>query len=269
MMRQVPQIKTVIPMTNSIFSHMDYEFGMIEASQLDLLFSTNYGERNISPVVDRIVADMDSVTDSELTELANLLLSIYRKKWDRYKEIHSMEYDMIHNYLDEYTESVTLVTSETSEGNSEMSDTSSENSTETKTRTDDLQKSTSYTSDETRNGTDDSKIYGFNSTEAVNTDTNSENSETGIESTSDESNTGTQTYANSSERERNLTRTNSTDSATDATQNKDRTFTHKGNIGNLTTQELIRQEIKLWEWNFIESVLNDAKDLLTLPIYLS
>lgn len=268
-MRQVPQIKTVIPMINSVFSHMDYEFGMIDASQLDLLFSTNYGERNISPIVERIVTDMDSVTDSELTELANLILSIYRKKWDRYKEIYSIEYDNIHNYLDEYTESVTIITSETSEGNSEMSDISNEIGTENKTRTDDLQKSTSYTSDENRSGVDNSKIYGFNSTEAVDSDSSTENLETGIEGTSDENSTGTQTYANSSERERNLTRTNSTDSATDATQNKDRTFTHKGNIGNLTTQELIRQDIKLWEWNFIESILNDAKDLLTLPIYLS
>lgn len=268
MKKQVPQIKTVIPMTNAIFAHMDYEFGMIDASQLDLLFSTNYGERNISPIVERIVTDMTSVNDEELTEIANLLLSIYRKKWDRYKDIYSIEYDAIHNYLDEYTESTTVISSEQSEVNSELTDTSNESATENKTRTDDLHKSATYSSDETNSGTDDSQIYGFNSVDAVNADKTTVNSEKGIEGTNDESNTGTQTQVNTTEKERTANRTNSTDSAIDTTQSKDRTFTHKGNIGNLTTQELIRQDIKLWEWNFIESVLNDVKDLLTLPIYL-
>lgn len=269
MKKQVPQIKTVIPMSNAIFSHMDYDFEMIEASQLDLLFSTNYGERNISPILERLVTDMNSITDDELEEIAKLLLSIYRNKWDRYKEIYSMEYDIIHNYLDEYTENTTVITSEQSEGNSEVTDTVNESATENKTRTDNLQKSTTYASDESHNGTDASQLYGFNSEVGVNSDNSSVNSETGIEGSNDETSTGTQTYENSIEKDRSATRTNSTDNATDSTQNKDRTFTHKGNIGNLTTQELIRQDIKLWEWNFIDSVLNDAKDLLTIPIYLS
>ena len=47
-----------------------------------------------------------------------------------------------------------------------------------------------------------------------------------------------------------------------------KTSTHSGNIGNLTTQQLIKQEIELRRWNFIEAVLEDAKELLTIPMYL-
>ena len=48
-----------------------------------------------------------------------------------------------------------------------------------------------------------------------------------------------------------------------------RTYTHEGNIGNLTTQQLMKQEIELWQWNFIQQVLEDLRDFLTIPIYLS
>ena len=43
---------------------------------------------------------------------------------------------------------------------------------------------------------------------------------------------------------------------------------HKGNIGNLTPQQLITQEIELWRWNYIDEVLSDIKSMITLPIYI-
>lgn len=49
--------------------------------------------------------------------------------------------------------------------------------------------------------------------------------------------------------------------------NRARVYTHKGNIGNFTPQQLIKQEIELWRWNFIDEVLNDVKDFISIPIY--
>ena len=49
--------------------------------------------------------------------------------------------------------------------------------------------------------------------------------------------------------------------------NRARSYTHKGNIGNFTPQQLIKQEIELWRWNFIDEVLNDVKDFISIPIY--
>ena len=43
---------------------------------------------------------------------------------------------------------------------------------------------------------------------------------------------------------------------------------HKGNIGNLTPQQLITQEIELWRWNFIDEVMSDIKSMITIPIYI-
>ena len=41
-----------------------------------------------------------------------------------------------------------------------------------------------------------------------------------------------------------------------------------GNIGNITTQQMLNQEIELWKWNFINQVLEDVKQLTTLQIYI-
>lgn len=49
--------------------------------------------------------------------------------------------------------------------------------------------------------------------------------------------------------------------------NRARSYSHKGNIGNFTPQQLIKQEIELWRWNFIDEVLNDVKDFISIPIY--
>ena len=43
---------------------------------------------------------------------------------------------------------------------------------------------------------------------------------------------------------------------------------HEGNIGNLTTQHLIEEELELRRETFIQRILNDVKELVTLDIYL-
>lgn len=267
-MKQVPQIKTVIPMTNSIFTHMEYDFGMIEPSRLDLLFASNYGERNISPIVERVVTDFSSITDEELSELSALTLSIYRKKWDRYKDIYSIEYDNIHNYLDEYTESVEVTTTENGSNSNSSTVTVTDEVTTTDIRTDDLTKTGFYTSESAEDSNAKDSVYGFNSTEAVNANSNDGNKTANSTDDSEVKETGTQSRDIESNKTSSNVKEGNTSSSLEGSNKKERTFTHKGNIGNLTTQELIRQDIKLWEWNFIESVLNDVKDLLTLPIYL-
>ena len=63
-------------------------------------------------------------------------------------------------------------------------------------------------------------------------------------------------------------RTAGTEGDTTASEKtRNREFSHLGNIGNQTTQQLIREEIELWRWNYINMVLSDVKDFLTLPIY--
>ena len=52
----------------------------------------------------------ERLTLTERTELARMMYSYYKVKWDKQKAVVAIEYDPIHNYLDEW--------SDTSEGES-------------------------------------------------------------------------------------------------------------------------------------------------------
>ena len=170
-------------------------------------------------------------------------------------------------------------------------------SSDSLTRTDNLT--------EESTGTKDDGLFGFNSEEAVGADTSSTHMRTtntgtqGSSASGNESSTRTanlthtinddrindvdETKTSSSEStvygglikttdETNTTQGTRRTTGTDSTERENertrvRDFTHLGNIGNITTQQLIEQEIKLWHWNFINQVLNDVKDFLTIPVY--
>lgn len=51
------------------------------------------------------------------------------------------------------------------------------------------------------------------------------------------------------------------------TYGRERETTQTGNIGNLSTQKLLTEEIELWQWNFAEQMVTDVMRLLTLSIY--
>lgn len=266
-MTNIPQLKTKIPMINGIFSHMNYDFKVMDASQLDILLLNSYGERCIAPLVSNIMVS-DIPTDDELTSLGFVVTSMYSKKWDRFLNVYNLEYDVIHNYLDEYTESSTAQNVNEGTTTSKVTNTGTDGTSSTSTRTDDLSKTTVNTSESIISNSNDSSVFAFNSESSVKTDESSGDSTNTLDENITVSDSGTQTNVKEETRTLDLSKDSELSNESTTTITRDRQFTHKGNIGNLTTQELIRQEIKLWEWNFIESVLSDVKELLTIPMYL-
>lgn len=370
-----PIVKDVLPIENGVFSHMEYTFrAEVTKEQLDFLFMTSYSRKNLAPVID-ILHDSDAdedefsqLTDAELTKLANLMLSYYKPRWDKLAEIYDIEYDPIHNYLDDWedendgrfdsengkeveqvdTLNTTVTKSNTRTDNlTEIIDRDVEDDN---TRTDNLTERTQYgkTSTETRNTTDTvnygkvdereddttrnntgtvqdvgnrtdtSSVWGFNSGTDVNSDKNTgSNSNTRTDNlverktgtvtdtlsgsdvtlgtgTVADALSGSDTVSNSGTRQdardisEDITKTNSgtqTDAGSDATtgtnrrvvtdegsrndtDHRERSGRHFGNIGNLTSQKMIKEEIELWKWSYIQSILEDARDFLTLSVYL-
>lgn len=134
MSRQSMKVKTMIPMNNGIFTHINYQFPQvfdISQQQLDMLFIANYGMRSVAPIVRAIHEDGDTqLTDAELTQLGQLTHDYFKRKWDRLADVALIEYDPIHNYSDEYHEELT----ESIEGN----DTLTHNTTVTNNETLDI-----------------------------------------------------------------------------------------------------------------------------------
>lgn len=80
-------------------------------------------------------------------------------------------------------------------------------------------------------------------------------------------NTGTQASQGTEATTGTTQRVESGTETVTGTSTRDRSGVHSGNIGNLTSQKQIGEEIALWKWNFIEEILSDATDFLTLQVY--
>jgi hypothetical protein len=253
--------------TNGLFSHIDYDFSAMDKTQLDILFIANYGERPISPICSKLVVGI-SPTDSELSTIASIVKSYYLSKWNHLKELYLIEYDPIHNYLDKLTETVGLTGKESTSKNSTVNTDMTQNGTNSNTRTDNLSESNVSKVETVDANNSDESVYGFNSSNAVKSDSSTESLSSTENTNETRNNTGTQSNSGTSVNKNTGTVTQNDTITTDDNKTHTRTSEHSGNIGNLTTQQLFKQELELRQWNFINSVLEDVKELLTLPIYM-
>lgn len=251
------------------------------------------------------IRDMYTPKWKKQAAVYNLLYDPIHNYSDEYHEALSEDIDktneLTHNVTvanNETIETDTILT----DGGSQVT---SQLSTETSTRTDNLTQQAQSSGNKSSTRTDNfsevldsdtaNNIYGYNSDEAVGDNTSATDStrlNTGTQQnvgtssdTTTTTNTGTQGKSQSGTVETTLTGglTHTTDDSrvtsgtkrttgteTDVTgseRTRTRDFTHLGNIGNHTTQQLITEEIELWRWQITQEILNDVKDFLTLPLY--
>lgn len=288
------KIMQMLPMNNGIFAHIHYEFPeflSITDAQMDLAFLSLYGLKICAPVVHVVHQDDEDLvlTNAELQTLADLIKAMYKHNWDRLADILSIEYDPIHNYQDIYHEELTegiegdstrtpnisIADSNTITDNATVTDGGTETRRTTRNDTDNRN---DFTREEYSDA-DIHKRYGFNSPEnepvgdsvdesqSVRTneltveDTKAGTEQTTINGGLSRTTQGTKGVNGTKRTTGNETEEHSSD------RERVRDSSHLGNIGNLTTQQLLTQEIELWRWNFIQQVLNDVKDFLTLPVY--
>ena len=264
-MDEILMVKDYLSPTNGLFSHINYDFEFVDKAVLDLLVFTTFGERRVAPVVSTILSLKP--TDEELTSLGTIVQSLYKNKWDKYKALLKVNYDPIRNYEDTLTE--TIHDTESNVGTENVNSNVSIDITDTSSdeRTDNLQTSTNLNSENSNTRNDNNSIYGFDSIESVNSD-KSQIVDNGTSKTNGTtSNTGTQSTNGTTTKNGTTIKSDGVSKDYNVTTDKTRESKHTGNIGNLTTQQLMKQEIELWKWNFIESILADLRDFLTIPIY--
>lgn len=252
---------------NSIFSYMQFDFEYLSKEELDILFYANYGDKNPAPIITKVLSLPPTV--DEIVKISLIVESIYGVKWTKLKALTKLEYDPIHNYKDKLTEIIT----ETGENNATegLSSENNRNGTTTKDdiRTDNLSNAVGKETTSSVTSNTDDGIYGFNSTESSNSDTSTTVETVNEDLDSTITSTGTQKNEGSIIEDATDTKTLESTRSSNTSNDRTRESTHEGNIGNLTTQQLLKQEIELWKWNFIQNVLADVNDFLTIPIYLS
>ena len=258
------------------------------------------GGKIVSPLIDRIV-EGETATGTEENKIANIIISMYYRKWEKLYATMQYEYNPIENY-----DMLEVMTNDATVKQYGHTMTRTDNLTHAKSGADTLTHNTTETTTPNLTVNNSNSVYGFNSSTAVNSDAqtrtetgtqataktgteqqgyNSSETDTGTQATaktgteqqgynSSETDTGTQATAktgteqqgyNSSETDTG-TQTNAEGGSDTSTRNY--RLTRSGNIGVTTSQQMIEQERNLWLWDFFHSVVfPDIDRVMTISIY--
>ena len=207
------------------------------ASDLDILYMSHSGEKNIAPLVEYYINDNGKVAEG-LSDLARLCLLRFGEQWRKRFTLLNTEYNPMENV--NITETATTTGEETNTNSEENTATHSTENTET------------YTPQLTDTQTVNKSTYGFNSTADTPTDKTTTAAETagGASTTNSVSGTTTNNATMNGARNKSETANNQIKGL-------------KGVLG----QEAALKELSFLKWNFIEDVFKDVDSVLTLKVY--
>lgn len=205
----------------------------------DAYFTYYSGDKLATRFIKRHTLDGDV---NALT-IARILWGLYGNQWTRLWNAYTLEYKPLDNY------NIKEVTDRDESDDRTISKIVTD--TGTNSGTEDLEHGHVVTDTEETNQYN----FGFNSTDPV----PSAKASSSVTST----NSGIDKTTTSGEFDNK-----SIDDTTDMNViTEDVTKTRSGNIGQNTYQELMRQEIELWKWNFYTQVFEDVDDLLALSVF--
>lgn len=197
---------------------------------LNYLFNHS-GSKEESPLIENFI--FNDFDESKLTQLTNIIDTMFNDKWNRLHDALTLEYGVIDNY--NRIEDTDTLTSDTN------TNTGSHSNTDIMTggRTN------------TRNNTVTNTKSAYDSETFVNND---KDTESGTDVLTYDAETKTTTGNDSN------------------TENKNGSVTThseiKGNIGVTTSQQMITSEIELRRFNLINEIYNDLDSLLTIGVYV-
>lgn len=206
------------------------------AQNLDYAYHGNFsGNKTISNFVNKFVDSDGYITDTNLKRISGFWYSINAGNIARHWEIHKIEYNPIENY------SMSEEIDATKTGTDTI--TISGKETEKNTGTQKLEGESSATG----------SVFGLDSTT---TPAPADKSDGETESTRTDDLTREKSYTD---------RNNETEYDT----NEHTETTRTGNIGTLTSQQMIQSDLDVWKWNFYNNFLFPCADnMLTIPLYL-
>lgn len=257
-------------------------------------FGNRSGHRESSPLLDKFTApdNFNPLTSLDKERLKSIIISKYLANWQRLWDLYKSEYEPLENYnmVENGKDDITDRSLDNYNGSSlEKYSEDSSYKHENENKHEETNSASTYISVDNRKTTDktrqtDTKIYGLGSTTGENSSSVTEH-ETG-EPDSNKDFTITQGNADDNKSYIDRTITDNTEDSTKKDPEKnytDRTdghvnihdgdsthkhdLTRRGNIGVTTTQQMAEQEIKLWQWHYFDTVMNDIDLVLTCPYW--
>lgn len=251
----------------------------------------------------KILNEMVAESNSAMSAYAEIILQMYRDKWDHIWDLYVAEYNPIENYNmvenggDTNVKTGSLDRSGAITRSGSLTRSGAITRTGSESVSDDVEYKGKSQNKRTGNIEDvgakadnqsdtDNKIYGYNSSTGVNSDSSTQqashkNTQTFNNLTDEQSFTNrtderdvTTTYnsvADTDTRSETYNSIADTDTRKDTYNNITDTKTHNlkrsGNVGVTTTQQMMAEEIAFRRNLFFEMVFSDIDHILTIPIY--
>ena len=106
------RIKDVINTTQGFFQFINYTIDSFTFPQLDFLFLSKYGEREISPIIESLLDENKQLSNDKLQMLGDIIRNMFAHSWDNQNTVLTAEYNPLENYYE------TLETTRNSTNNS-------------------------------------------------------------------------------------------------------------------------------------------------------
>ena len=94
------RIKDVLSLEQGFFSFINYKIDNFTFPQLDLLFLTKYGEREISPIIESLLDESNKLSNEKLEILGDIIRNMFAHSWDSQNTILEHEFNPLENYYE-------------------------------------------------------------------------------------------------------------------------------------------------------------------------
>ena len=106
------RIKDVLNIEQGFFKFINYTIDNFTFPQLDLLFLTKFGEREISPIIESLLDENQRLSNEKLQVLGDVIRNMFAHSWNSQNAVLTAEYNPLENYYE------TLQTTRNSTNNS-------------------------------------------------------------------------------------------------------------------------------------------------------
>lgn len=269
----------------------------VDGSVLDLEYHGNHsGQKIIAPLVEKLITE-DGISDENARKLAGVIYYRNITNWQKLWDTLSFDYNPIHNvdaveikkiHKGEQTDTFDKGAQVNELSKGEQIDKSKFGQhTDTidlgpQTNDNTIGAQTTTNTNGSQSTTTVNGIAGFNSSDYSNADKSKTDSDSYTDTSAVSARTDSNTLGSRhdsetfGERNDEITYGERLDSTTDGARHDssvsgerddEEELERKGNIGVTTTQNLISQERKLWDWKFFDRVFDDIDNILVIDIY--
>lgn len=243
-----------------------YENESITKEALDLEYHANHsGHKTVSPLIDTLLEMPETytghLTSSDISKICDVIWSLFHRKWDKLYETLYYEYNPIENYnrTEEHTGTDTVTDTPDDWEKLETQKPLDWTNTSTQTPSGWKETTTGLAADNESDQTN--KIYGFNSSNGV------DSGKTTIISKDKHEVSRTGTYETENVQS-GIYETSVAQTGTYAKETEYDSEIHiHGNIGVTTSQQMIQSERDLWIWDYMQQVMNDIDSVVAIKIY--